>query len=187
SQPAPPPANPQPAAVLPPNPDKLPPPQTNSPKDAPSPEDPLQDQAIATPPPEPAFNPQESQRQFAANLGNMGVADYTDQLGLPSRGNFRNPGNADSFLANVDGNPTALPGSEARWLDKEPDTVLSENLVSVYEQAGVAFNELNPYGSERFFQALTPEGQPFLYLSLVQLKGSTLLVIWNSPPPGATL
>lgn len=174
-----------PTAALPPNPDKLPPP-TETPAETAAVEEPFQ----AEPPPGPtetAFDSAGARSDFVVNLGSIGLNNYTSDLGLPPSNLFRRPENASSFLVNAGSAPTPAAGArDAQWLDKEPDAVLAQ-LVATYSPSGVNIAELSPYAGERFFAALTPAGQPFLYLSLVQLKGSTLLVIWENPPPGASI
>lgn len=178
-----------PPSALPPNPDRLSP--ESAPADPADPADPPPEdtfQATTTDPPAPAFDPGAAQNDFAVNIGNVGVADYTDRLGLPPRRNFRNPATADQFLVNPDSDsPTSPPNARlARWLDKEPDTILQQ-LTGTYG-ATLDFAELPLYHNERFFVALEKQsGNPAFYLSLVQLQGSTLMVMWNSPPPGASL
>ncbi len=66
-------------------------------------------------------------------------------------------------------------------MDKGPDDVLSQ-LKTTYGPSGIVFNQLDNYGGELLYQLVTAEGQPFMYISLVSLKGSSLLVIWQGNP-----
>jgi hypothetical protein len=130
----------------------------------------------------PAFDGAAATDQFVGDLSGLGVGDFTDDQGLPPPEFLRNPGNAGCFI-----DPAAGPGPLSntrvtRWLDKEPQTLLRENLKEVYEPRGIVFNELPPFCGERYFQAITAEGNPFMTFSLVQLTGSTLLVVWATPP-----
>ncbi|HEY9737045.1 MAG TPA: hypothetical protein V6D06_12205 [Trichocoleus sp.] len=196
---APPPSQPPPAAAPPPtpraaapvNPDRLPPPSEAPPIETVEPGDDFN--APVDPPAqessgEAAFDFTGARNDFMVNLGNgIGLTNYTSALGLPARSNFRDPATADLFLSNPDSSASPPPGArDAQWLDKEPDSVLAQ-LVNTYSAAGVNFSELAPYAGERFFVALTPDNQPFLYLSMVRLQGSTLLVIWDTPPAGAAI
>ncbi|MBD2260267.1 hypothetical protein [Pseudanabaena sp. FACHB-2040] len=173
---------PSPAAAAPANPDTLPPPEDNPVDDPPAVDDPFQAPPADEPPATPAFDPQASRQQFFANLPNIGVSDYTGTIGLPDRRRFRNPSSADRFLANVDHTPTALPNTTARWLDKEPGTILRDGLQAAYEASGLSFVEQEAFVEERFFEAQNAEGQTVFYISLVQLEGSTLLVMWDNDP-----
>ncbi len=126
------------------------------------------------------FDSTAATEQFVGDLSGLGVVDYTGDLGLPTPNLLRNPGNAACFLS-PDGGP--VPNARVtNWLDKEPQTLLRENLKDVYEPRGIVFNELPPYCGERYFQAVSADGNPFMTFSLVQLTGSTLLVVWASPP-----
>lgn len=179
------PALPPPPRETVPNPKAISQPQ--APQAAPQATPTPQPSASIQPSPAPSFDPQPSRQQFLSGLGNLGVTDYTDSMGLPPAKLFRRPENLPFFFQ-----PDSINGSQlqplaqvqqARWIDKEPDAVLENSLQKVYGSAGVTFEEQPAgYGGERFFVAKTPAGQPFLYISLVQLKGSTLLVIWNENP-----
>jgi hypothetical protein len=175
---------PQQAAPVPVNPDTLPPANENPVEETPTAApDPFQEEVVAPSPPEtPAFDPTPFRQQFFTSLPNIGVSDYTDTIGLPSPSNFRNPGIASRFLANADRNPSALPNTTARWLDKEPATILRDGLEATYGAAGLRFDEQPPFEGERFFEVRNAEGQTVFYVSLVQLQGSTLLVMWDNDP-----
>lgn len=128
----------------------------------------------------PSFDPGAATEQFLGDISGLGVVNYTSQFGLPTPDLLRNPGNAACFI-----DPAGGPVSGVRvanWLDKEPQTLLRENLQDVYGPRGITFEELEPFCGERYFRALTAEGQPFMTLSLVRLEGSTLLVVWETPP-----
>lgn len=177
-------------SVLPPQPREVVPKATTQPQTPQAPPQPAatpEPLPSVEPSPSPTFDPQPSRQQFLSGLGNLGVTDYTDSMGLPPAKLFRRPENLSFFFQPNSINGTQLqPLSQvrqARWIDKEPESVLENSLKKVYEPAGVTFEEQpDGYGGERFFVAKTPAGQPFLYISLVQLKGSTLLVIWNENP-----
>ena len=128
----------------------------------------------------PAFDAGVATEQFVGDISGLGVVDYTAQFGLPEPAMPRNPGNAVCFIDPTGG---PMPGVRvANWLDKEPQTLLRENLQEVYGPRGITFEELDPFCGERYFQAVTAAGQPFMTISLVTLEGSTLLVVWETPP-----
>ena len=130
------------------------------------------------PPPPPAYDPSADQEIFIGNLGAIGLTDYTAAQGLPEPRFFRHPENAGYFLT---GSALAAGAKDARWMDKGPDDVLSQ-LKTTYGPSGIVFNPLDNYGGELLYQLVTAEGQPFMYISLVSLKGSSLLVIWQGNP-----
>lgn len=130
------------------------------------------------PPPPPAYDPSADQEIFIGNLGAIGLTDYTAAQGLPETRFFRHPENAGTFL---NGSAPAAGAKDARWMDKGPDDVLSQ-LKTTYGPSGIVFNQLDNYGRELLYQLVTAEGQPFMYISLVSLKGSSLLVIWQGNP-----
>ena len=126
------------------------------------------------------FDSGPATEEFLGDLSGLGVVDYTAEYGLPPPDYLRRPENASCFMT-PDGN--VVPGVRAsNWLDKEPQTLLRENLQDVYGPKGITFAELDAFCGERYFQASTAEGQPFMTLSLVQLEGSTLLIVWETPP-----
>ena len=130
--------------------------------------------------PAPSFDAGAATNQFVGDISELGVVDYTAEFGLPTPDLLRNPGNAACFI-----DPSGAPASTVRvanWLDKEPQTLLRENLQDVYGPRGITFQELPPFCGERYFQAFTAEGQSFMTFSLVTLEGSTLLIVWDTPP-----
>ncbi len=129
-------------------------------------------------PPLPAYDPSADQEIFIGNLGAIGLTDYTAAQGLPEPRFFRQPENASSFL---NGTVPAAGAKDARWMDKGPDDVLNQ-LKTTYGPSGIVFNQLDNYGGELLYQLVTAAGEPFMYISLVSLKGSSLLVIWQGNP-----
>lgn len=174
-QPAQPQAAPSPSAVPPP-PDPQAVPEA-PPEPAVSESPPIEEGFDAAPP---SFDPTAATNQFIGDISGLGVQDYTSELGLPPPEYLRNPGNAVCFIEPGGG---TVPGVRvANWLDKEPQTLLRENLQDVYGPRGITFEELPPFCGERYFRGVTAEGQPFMTFSLVTLEGSTLLVVWETPP-----
>jgi hypothetical protein len=177
-QPQPEPQPPPPSGAVPPPPDpaapveELPPEEEFFEEELP-PEEGLED-------PQPSFDPGAATEQFVGDISGLGVVDYTSEFGLPDPEFLREPGNASCFINPSGG--AAAGVRVANWLDKEPQTLLRENLQDVYGPRGITFEELPPFCGERYFRAFTAEGQPFMTFSLVTLEGSTLLVVWDTPP-----
>ena len=180
---APPPAPSQ--AAIPPEPVDNP---TEVPSEAPTVEEPATEAPVEQPvdeapvevppdPPLPAYDPGEDQSVFIKNLGAVGLNDYTDQ-GLPPTNFFRDPDNAGYFL---NGDQPVQGAASARWVDKGPSDVLNQ-LQTSYAPTGIVFTQLQNYGGEELYELTTPTGQTFMHISLVRLKGSTLLVIWQDRP-----
>lgn len=130
--------------------------------------------------PAPSFDAGAATEQFVGDISGLGVVDYTAEFGLPTPDLLRNPGNAACFIDPAGGPVAGV--RVANWLDKEPQTLLRENLQDVYGPRGITFEELEAFCGERYFRAYTAEGQSFMTFSLVRLEGSTLLVVWATPP-----
>ncbi|PZO47312.1 MAG: hypothetical protein DCF15_19160 [Phormidesmis priestleyi] len=127
----------------------------------------------------PAYDPGPQRSAFIGNLGNIGLTTYPDRLPQPRF--FKRPENAGSFLTNTDP-PALVDGADSSvWMDKGVSTVFAQ-LKSTYEPSGVSFNPLDNYGGEVLYELLDNTGQPFQYVSLVELKGSTLIVNWPERP-----
>lgn len=185
ASPEPPPAAPPPAANQPapvrsataPASSAAPVPVSDAPAAPATPAAPDNSGAMNDPPP-PAYDPSADQNLFIGNLGALGLTDYTDSQGLPPPTLLRRPENASYFL---NGSAPAAGAKDARWMDKGPDDVLNQ-LKATYSPGGIVFNPLDNYGGELLYQLVTAEGQPFMYISLVSLKGSSLVVIWQGNP-----
>lgn len=127
----------------------------------------------------PAYDPGPQRSAFIGNLGNIGLNSYGSQLPQPSF--FKRPGNAGYFLTDTDP-PALINGQDSSvWMDKGVSTVFNQ-LKLTYEPSGVSFNPLDNYGGEVLYELLDSTGQPFQYVSLVELKGSTLIVNWSERP-----
>ena len=197
----PPPAQP-PANTAPPPPASAPPPSSvPAPSSAPVPvEDaqapaapaPADDAATAPitdtstqPPPPPAYDPSEDQAQFVANLsGVFGSKDTTEQTGLPpNKKSYFRKSNGGYFVSG-DNPVTVVTGAkDARLMNQKPDEALNA-LVTSYQPAGVTFTQVENYGDELLYQVLTANGETMMYVSLVDMKASTLMVIWPQKPAG---
>ena len=138
--------------------------------------EPVQQEPVAQ---TPAYDPSQDQQLFVKNLGQLGLSTYDSSvIGLPGPNEFKEPVNA-GFFVNAD---APAPGAKSvQQIDKQPSDVF-EQLDTSYRQAGITFTPLDNYGGESLYHAATPEGDTLMYFSLVRLKGSTLLVIWQDLP-----
>lgn len=191
SAPQPPPDAPEPATPPPPAPTAAPPPPSAPPPPAassvpepaapvaPEPATPEPASPVAPEPATPAYSPGGDQNAFTGNLGNLGLNSYTF---LPDAGMFPS-GNGDRFLDLSDPNtPGPLPGSlGAQWNDKQPGDVLGV-MQDAYAGSGLIFTEWTPYEGEQVYQLSNPDGNPFMYVSVVNMNGSSLLVMWPDDP-----
>lgn len=62
-----------------------------------------------------------------------------------------------------------------------PQRVL-ETLLATYQPLGLQLVSTDTYGDEPLYELKNAEGQIAMYVSLVDLKASTLLVIWPDRP-----
>ena len=100
-----------------------------------------------------------------------------EKTGLPPVSLFRK-GNGQFFVS-PDG--TAANGaSDARWMNQKPEEILN-TLTSTYSGA-LTFTQVENYGDELLYQAVTATGETAMYISLVDMKASTVLVIWPQNP-----
>ncbi|MGB7250599.1 MAG: hypothetical protein WBC73_16815 [Phormidesmis sp.] len=175
-----PPAPAPPSAAVPPSVSQTPLPAPAATNPAASPTQPAANPAAApaADPVPPAYDPGQDQTLFIDNLGALNLQDYTDTQGLPPAKFFHRPENAGYF---IDGEVPAAGARSARWMDKSPDAVLAE-LKANYTASGIVFNQLGDYGGEVLYELVTAAGEPFMYISLARLSGSSLLVIWQSNP-----
>ncbi|MEM9087859.1 MAG: hypothetical protein AAGC93_03850 [Cyanobacteria bacterium P01_F01_bin.53] len=180
----PPPVTPPPVAappVVPPIPAEIPAelPVEEAPiEEPPVAETPVQPEVpVETPvePQTPAYDPGQEQGIFVSGLDSLSVQNYTESLGLPDAGLF-SKGNAAYF---INGTEPAAGALQAQWMDKSPDDIFSE-LQPLYQ--GVTFNPLENYGDELLYELQNPNGQSIAFISLVDLKGSTLMVMWPTNP-----
>lgn len=188
SAPEPPPDAPNPGPVTPPPaPTAALPPPTAAPVPAAEPAPaalepaapPETEPATPPPPPPPAYSPGGDQNAFTGNLGNLGLNTFPY---LPELSSFPNE-NGDKFLDFTDkDNP--VPRSDslgAQWTDKQPDNVLGL-MQDAYAGSGLLFTEWTPYEGDVVYQLSNPDGNPFMYVSVVNTNGSSLLVMWPDDP-----
>ncbi|MEM6436130.1 MAG: hypothetical protein AAF773_20090 [Cyanobacteria bacterium P01_D01_bin.115] len=183
--PEPPPEQPE----QPPQPEAAPPP----PAEVPAPPDPTQELAPAEQDTfedqlpiddgldeQPPFDPGPSRNVFIDGIANLPVTDQTSEVGLPESRFFRVETNAVCFVRPDGG---AVPEArDARWLELEPSDVFAV-LQESYAPIGISLTERgDAFCGERYFEAFTAAGESFMTFSLAQLEGSTLLVIWETPP-----
>ncbi len=127
----------------------------------------------------PAYDPGLQRAAFIGSLGNIGLNNYGDRLPQPNF--FKRPENAGYFLTSTD--PPALVGGtlSSTWMDKGISTIFPQ-LQTTYATTGVNFTQLEDYGGEVLYELTDATGQPFQYISLIELKGSTLIVNWPERP-----
>ncbi|MGD1941964.1 MAG: hypothetical protein ACFB0G_11685 [Leptolyngbyaceae cyanobacterium] len=172
---------PQPEAAPPP-PAEVPPPPDPTQEVAPVEEDTFEDQLPIDDglDEQPVFDPGPSRNVFIDGIANLPVTDQTSEVGLPEPRFFRVETNAVCFVR-PDGGPVP-EARDARWLELEPSDVFAV-LQESYEPSGISLTERgDAFCGERYFEAFTAAGESFMTFSLAQLKGSTLLVIWETPP-----
>ena len=137
-----------------------------------------------------AYDPSADQQQYIQNLDSLGLGGYKDpnsgERSLPGVSSFRRNTDSSYFITETGTRPytvikTVEAARDARWLDKEPSTVLAEQ-EDTYSTLGLSFVKVDNYGGEPLYQLTKEDGSPVMYLSLVQLQGSTLLVIWQVDP-----
>jgi hypothetical protein len=105
-------------------------------------------------------------------------------LGLPNDPDmFRRASSFGFFLNNADpANVSAIANvREAQWLEKQVSDLLPL-LQSTYAGGNLTFNPVEDYGGEALYEIKTTQGQTVMYVSLVELKGSSLLVTWIDKP-----
>lgn len=134
--------------------------------------------------PQPTYDPAQEQGVFITGLQSLGVQDNTDAVGLPSPNALRRPAGYNFFLDNNTDpiNPQPIPQAKsARWLEAQTSELFTQ-LQNTYAQSNIVFNQLDDYGGESLYELQNSTGQVVMYISLVDLKGSSLLVMWNSKP-----
>lgn len=154
------------------------------------PEDPFLDD-----PPEPeqslAFNP-AMQGQFTssvnARLGQTAGSDFdnTDQW-PPLRSQLRRIPEADLpafFSANSiqDGSYQPLPGAGLKFIGRNTELIIRENLPETTAEAGFILGPEENYSNHPLYAITTPTGEPVSYVSLLDIKGSTVVITWPYDP-----
>jgi hypothetical protein len=143
-------------------------------------DDPLPVDDGAEDPAPPPFDPGPSRDVFIGNISNLGVQDYSDNIQDLDSSFFKRPGSAPCFL---DPGGGLVPSVRtANWVDKSPQTLMRENFAQGFGGTGITFEELAPFCGEKYFQAFTAAGEPFMKFSMVEMQGSTVLVMWDTPP-----
>jgi len=185
-EPPPPASPPPPSSAAPPPASSAAPQASTPPPQQPNPADPSPTDTALAPTdtssqnsnqPTQAYDPTADQQVFIANLAGFGDADTTGKTGLPPVSLFRK-GNGQFFVS-PDG--TAANGaSDARWMNQKPEEILN-TLTSTYSGA-LTFTQVENYGDELLYQAVTATGETAMYISLVDMKASTVLVIWPQNP-----
>ena len=133
----------------------------------------------------PAYYPSADSGVFLESINRfseVGIQTYGDQL--PTENSFSSKGNGQSFLvigADITQNSSPVDGAlNAIWMDKNLDQILP--LLS--QTYGGDFAPVGEYAQEPVYELRNPQGEVVIHVSLVSLKGSTLLVTWESSPLG---
>lgn len=79
---------------------------------------------------------------------------------------------------------TYLPFSQVTFkqIARNIDLVSSEGLGQALASAGMSQIPEEPYGGHPLFGVYSADGQPVNYISLIDLKGTTLVFVWPSDP-----
>ena len=82
------------------------------------------------------------------------------------------------------GNGTYLPFPEVTFkqIARNIDLVSREGLGQALESAGMQQVDEGPYGGHPFYGVYSADGQPVNYISLIDLKGTTLVFVWPNDP-----
>lgn len=127
---------------------------------------------------DPPFDPGPQSGVFIQGLGNLGVADNSN-LGMPLQSSFRRPENYSYFVAGPD---QAAPGARgAKWLDDERNDLVPL-IQNTYAAQSLTLIEAGAYGGEALYELQSAEGNSVMFVSIVELEGSSLLVLWNNNP-----
>jgi hypothetical protein len=135
-------------------------------------------------PPQPVYDPGQDRGVFISGLQNLGVPDNTATVGLPNDPRmFRHPDSFGFFIDNQNpASPQPIAGArDARWLGQQKGDLLA-TLQTTYAQSNITFDQSEDYGGESLYELRTDQGQVVMYVSLVDLKGSSLLVMWENKP-----
>ena len=154
------------------------------------PEEPFQDDP---PEPEPslAFNP-AMQSQFTsgvnARLGQTAGSDFdnTDQW-PPLRSQIRRIPATDLpafFLASSiqDGSYQPLTGAGLKFIGRNTELIIRENLPETTAEAGFLLGPAESYSNHPLYAITTSTGDPVSYVSLLDMKGSTVVITWPYDP-----
>ncbi|NET35605.1 MAG: hypothetical protein F6K19_26870 [Cyanothece sp. SIO1E1] len=118
--------------------------------------------------------------------GEARVTVYPKELGIPGPKLFQSPDNLSFFFTSESiaaQSLATLPDvQETLWIDKQPDTLLARHFGPLFKEQGFTYQE-DVYGGEVFLEGRTAAEEPILYLSMVEIKtGSTVLVLWQDDP-----
>ena len=75
-----------------------------------------------------------------------------------------------------------FPQVTFKQIARNIDLVSREGLGQALSNAGMSQVEESPYGGHPFFGVYSADGQPVNYISLIDLKGTTLVFVWPSDP-----
>lgn len=88
-----------------------------------------------------------------------------------------------SLFFNGDRQPVA-DVSIFKYITRNVELVASEDLAPTAEAAGLTFDvtQYELYGNQRLYTLINAEGTPAAYVSLVDLRGGTAVLVWQSDP-----
>ncbi|MEM1254656.1 MAG: hypothetical protein AAGI69_19650 [Cyanobacteria bacterium P01_H01_bin.21] len=75
-----------------------------------------------------------------------------------------------------------LPGVTFKQIARNIDLVSREGLGQALAQAGMQQVDEGPYGGHPFYGVYSADGNPVNYISLIDLKGTTLVFVWPNDP-----
>ncbi|MEA5463307.1 hypothetical protein [Leptothoe sp. PORK10 BA2] len=75
-----------------------------------------------------------------------------------------------------------LPQTTFKQIARNIDLVNREGLGQALLSAGMSQQDEGTYGGHSFFGVYGPNGQPVNYISLIDLKGTTLIFVWPNDP-----
>ncbi|NJL85192.1 MAG: hypothetical protein HC886_03190 [Leptolyngbyaceae cyanobacterium SM1_1_3] len=74
--------------------------------------------------------------------------------------------------------------SNFKYITRNVDLVAQEDLQPTAEAAGLVFDpsQFELYGGQRLYTLNNANGVPAAYVSLVDLRGGTVVLVWDSDP-----
>lgn len=130
------------------------------------------------------YDPTENQNYFVGQIANLGISVFEGVVQYPAAEDF-DQGNGDRFLNFADPlNPVPLPESrDAVYMDEQVSDVIA-TLNNAYG-GSVQITQADAYADELLYALSDVEDNVFMYVSLVEFKsGSTLVVMWPNNPNG---
>ncbi|WP_346292750.1 hypothetical protein [Sphaerothrix gracilis] len=129
----------------------------------------------------------EAQGQFFGSFdqvdyGNFDQTDKWDSLYSPLIENYLTPEQQSLFF---DSNRQPVADvSVFKYITRNVDLVAKEDLRQTAAAAGLGFEQAQYelYGGQRFYTLSNADGTPAAYVSLVDLRGGTAVLVWQTDP-----